>query len=181
MDEFTSLLDLYDELGLDGGITYQFLQTMPVYSQHYGPDTRAEIPTPDDRRRFIERVRHDPRIRAFFGQRGRPPGFYDELFAGWHPRSGECPWLSRGLYVAYDGTATGCCFIKNTARDGLGSVTPESIHQVLANRQAMQDELRAGRVPKACSNCPTANAIVAASSTRGPVPWAFGAIASKTS
>jgi MoaA/NifB/PqqE/SkfB family radical SAM enzyme len=170
--EFAGLLDLYDELGLDGGITYQFLQTMPAYSQHYGPEMLAQIPTLSDRTQFADAMRRSPRVRKFFTRRTAAIGFYNELFAGWQPRSGECPWLSRGLYVAYDGTATGCCFIKNTARDGLGAVTPNSAEQVSANRRAMQDELRAGRIPTACSHCPIAERIVAeASPSRRELPY----------
>jgi len=169
VDKFASLLDLHDELGLDGGVTYQLLQTMPVYAQHYGPEMHAEILTADDRRKFVEELRHNPRTRDFFRQRGRPIGFYDELFANWHPRSGECPWLSRGLYVAFDGTTTGCCFIKDTARDGFGRVTPETLPVVLAKRDAMQNELRVGRIPLPCANCPTAKAIVVEAAKRRPI------------
>jgi MoaA/NifB/PqqE/SkfB family radical SAM enzyme len=179
MPELPRLLDLYDELGLDGGITLQPLQTMPIYTQHYGPEMRDQMLTPRDCAQFQQEMRNNPRIREFFrrqtGQGGRSPfvpkapqkgtvpaGFYDELFAGWDPRSGECPWLAHGLYVAYNGTATGCCYIKDTARDGFGELSPATVETVAANRQAMQDELRSGRIPRPCANCATAHAIVAA-------------------
>jgi MoaA/NifB/PqqE/SkfB family radical SAM enzyme len=162
MHELPRLLDLYDELGLDGGITLQPLQTMPVYTQHYGPEMHVQMLTPADRRQFQEELRHNPRVRDFFSRRSAAIGFYDDLFAGWHPRSGECPWLARGLYVAYNGTATGCCYIKDTARDGFGELSPATIEQVATNREAMQSELRSGRIPGPCTNCATAQAIVAA-------------------
>jgi MoaA/NifB/PqqE/SkfB family radical SAM enzyme len=170
MHELPRILDLYDELGLDGGITLQPLQTMPAYTQHYGPEMRDQMLTPDDRRQFQQELRHNPRIREFFertqpmaARKGTgPAGFYDELFAGWEPRSGECPWLARGLYVAYNGRATGCCYIKDTARDGFGELTLATIERIAANREAMQDELRRGRIPRPCTNCATAHAIAAA-------------------
>jgi MoaA/NifB/PqqE/SkfB family radical SAM enzyme len=162
MHEFPRLIDLYDELGLDGGITFQPLQNMPVYTQHYGPEMRAQVLTPIDRWHFGEMLRHNPRVQEFLGRAPPARGFYDELFSGWDPRSGECPWLARGLYVAYNGTATGCCFIKNTARDGFGEISPVSADQVAANRNSLQSELRAGRIPTPCANCSVAGQIVAA-------------------
>jgi MoaA/NifB/PqqE/SkfB family radical SAM enzyme len=160
--EFPRLLDLYEELGLDGGITIQPLQTMPVYTQHYGPEMQAQVLTPIDRWYFGEMLRHNPRVREFLSRVPLARGFYDELFSGWDPRSGECPWLARGPYVAYNGTATGCCYIKNTARDGFGEASPASADQVAANRNSLQDQLRAGRIPTPCANCPVAGQIVAA-------------------
>ena len=38
--ELPRLLDLYDELGLDGGITLQPLQTMRAYAEHYSAEMR---------------------------------------------------------------------------------------------------------------------------------------------
>jgi hypothetical protein len=118
--------------------------------------------TPIDRWHLSEQLRNHPRLRAFFSRRPAVRGFYDELFAGWNPSSGECPWLARGLYVAYNGQTTGCCFIKDTVRDGFGELTLATAEQVAASREAMQNELRAGRIPKPCSDCPVAHQIVKA-------------------
>ena len=64
--ELPRLLDLYEELGLDGGITLQPLQTMAVYTQHYGPEMRDQILTPADYRLFQQELHHNPRILRLF-------------------------------------------------------------------------------------------------------------------
>ena len=169
--ELPRIVELYEQLGLDGGITVQPLQTMRSYMQHYGPEMRAQMLTPIDRWHMSEQIRHHPKLRAFFSRRPTVSGFYDELFAGWDPSSGECPWLSRGLYVAFNGQTTGCCFIKDTARDGFGELTPATVSQVAERRESMQNELRAGRIPGPCNGCPVAQQIVA--NRRAEVSGAF--------
>jgi MoaA/NifB/PqqE/SkfB family radical SAM enzyme len=161
MHELPRIVELYEELGLDGGITVQPLQTMPAYAQHYDAAMQAQVLTPIDRWHLAEEFQNHPRLREFFSRRPPVSGFYDELFAGWDQRSGECPWLARGLYVAYSGQTTGCCFIKNAARDGFGELTPATAEQVAARREALQAELRAGQIPGPCRDCPVATQIVA--------------------
>jgi hypothetical protein len=161
MHQLPRILDLYESLGLDGGITIQPRQSMRSYTQHCRPVMEAEVLTPIDRWHLSEQMQHHPRVRTFFSRHPAAAGFYEELFAGWNPASGECPWLSRGLYVAYNGQTTGCCFIKDTVRDGFGELKRETIGQVLARREAMQSELRSGRIPNPCSDCPVAAKIVA--------------------
>jgi MoaA/NifB/PqqE/SkfB family radical SAM enzyme len=161
MHELPRIVELYKQLGLDGGITIQPLQNMQSYTQHYGPEMRAQMLTPIDRWHLSEQLRHHPRLAAFFSRRPAASGFYDELFAGSDPTSGECPWLARGLYVAYNGQTTGCCFIKDTLHDGFGELTPATADQVAERREAMQNELRSGRIPGPCKDCSVARRIVA--------------------
>ncbi|HEY2146589.1 MAG TPA: hypothetical protein VGH32_01550, partial [Pirellulales bacterium] len=161
MHELPRIVELYKQLGLDGGITIQPLQNMQSYTQHYGPEMRAQMLTPIDRWHLSEQLRDHPRLAAFFSRRPAVSGFYDELFAGLNPSSGECPWLARGLYVAYNGMTTGCCFIKDTTRYGFGELTPATAAQVAARREAMQSDLRAGHIPGPCTDCPVAHRIAA--------------------
>jgi MoaA/NifB/PqqE/SkfB family radical SAM enzyme len=171
MHELPRIVELYQESGLDGGITVQPLQTMPRYTQHYDAAMRDQVLTPIDRWHLAEQFQNHPRLREFFGRRPPVSGFYDELFAGWDARSGECPWLARGLYVAYNGQATGCCFIKNTSRDGFGELTPATAEQVAARREAMQTELREGRMPGPCQDCSVAQRIVASRRADETLPY----------
>lgn len=154
-----AVVDLYRGTGMDGGISLQFLQGAPAYTGIYDATMAAELLPAAERRRFIREFKAVPRLVEAAQERSRDPGFYEALLdtAGGPP---TCPWLEQGLYVAADGTACSCCFIKDNARFGLGRAGEVPADE-LADRQAgMLAALRSGRSPPACVGCPTANQVM---------------------
>lgn len=155
-DDLPGILALYRDLGLDGGVTLQPLQQMESYAQHYGDAMQAQALSDDDVERIWLAFFANAEVRRIEATKAKPPGFYDELMAGWRPALGTCPYLERGLYVDRRGRATPCCMIKDTEQYGLGTVGVDPPATILANRQRMADELRGGTIPTACGGCEVA-------------------------
>lgn len=145
---FDGLLDFYDELGLDGGVTVQPLEGKVDYTSTYRDTVVPLSPAAADE--VLVRSRAHPRVRALEAARSPVRGFYDQLFDGWMPTSRRCPWLDAGLYVDRDGVCRPCCMIKAGGELGTVHDAPES---VLARRDALRDELAAGKVPAPCDGC----------------------------
>ena len=150
---------LYDELGMDGGIIVQPLQSMASYSQRYQSEMRQEIPSIMDMRTLGRRISGDPRLRPIFHTPVPGIGFYEDLFGGRPPLQPTCPWLERGLYVAADGTALTCCYIKDSQRFGLGRYSKSNLAAITHSRRGVLNTLRSGQTPDQCRHCPIARRI----------------------
>lgn len=155
--DLPAIIDLYEQLKLDGGITIQPLQPMPAYTQFYDQQMASQLLTPSDVAHFNALAQNSDQLASIIRRTADVPSFYRELFDGWMPASRSCPWLANGLYVAADGSAVGCCYIKDTTRDRFGTVNDTST--LWANRQAMQRELADGSIPRACRGCGIAESI----------------------
>jgi MoaA/NifB/PqqE/SkfB family radical SAM enzyme len=156
LHEYKNIIALYNELGLDGGITCQYLQNMEAYTQFYSDDMKAEILLDEDIRRLEETAGSDPEALKLITRELEEPNFYSSLLLS--PSEG-CPWLSNGLYVHMNGQASGCCFMKDVARDGFGPLTPTTADVVFQKRQQLQEQLLDGEIPRGCKDCSIALAI----------------------
>ena len=56
----------------------------------------------------------------------------------------SCSWLDRGLYVNRHGRTSGCARIKNTEAFGFGAVNDTDVAAVVASRDHMAQQIRAG-------------------------------------
>lgn len=142
---------LYAELGLDGGVVAQPLQTMPAYRRHYRTEIAAQLLPATIMPRFGE-------LRRLLAQRApvrkTEHFFYFSLFAG--NDGSACPWLERGAYLAQDGRVTGCCFMKD---ESLGPI--DDPRAIVAQRETLREALNSGNIPDACKGCSTAAAVAA--------------------
>jgi MoaA/NifB/PqqE/SkfB family radical SAM enzyme len=150
--ELGGILALYQELGLDGGITMQPLQGMSAYADCYDAEMQAQALTRDEVDRMWVDFRSSPVIRRIQKQRRSHDGFHDDLMKDWRPARRRCPWLDRGLYVNRDGMATACCMIKDE-RFALGRIGVDGADTIIAARDQLRAELAAGRIPEPCSGC----------------------------
>jgi hypothetical protein len=73
----------------------------------------------------------------------------------------SCSWLDRGLFVNRHGHTSGCARIKNAERFGFGAVTGADVEAIVAGRDHMAEQIRAGDVPNACDGCFIAESIAA--------------------
>lgn len=150
-DELPGILALYDELGLDGGITLQPLERKADYAKVYDAEMAAQ--TLDDAEVGDVWVQFlgDQTVRALQKQKSKVPGFYDELMAGWRPGLRRCPWLDGGVFVSHDGRVSPCCMVK-APEHALGRIEdgPEKIE---ANREVLRAELKRGKIPAPCQGC----------------------------
>lgn len=93
LDQLDSIVALYRELGLDGGISFQGLQEMPSYSDYYSEQLTGEILSQNEKRtlgQYLVRFLSDTTI----NRSGSNVGFYARLFAELPTRPNTCPWLS---------------------------------------------------------------------------------------
>jgi MoaA/NifB/PqqE/SkfB family radical SAM enzyme len=147
--DLDGIVELYQRLGLDGGITTQALQRMPGYLANYPAEIEHELLEQHeaDARYF----RFYRRTRAIANPTWSNGGFYARLMDGFKPSGRRCPWLERGAYVSRDGVVTACCMIKDE-RHALGKVGDDPA-MIAAKRADMRAQLARGETPAACGGC----------------------------
>ncbi len=152
--QLDAILDLYEQLGLDGGITLQPLQRMEPYVQRYRPEMAAEQLVEHEVDDLWVGHRADRRVRRIqrAKQRTGVLSFFDEMMQGWRPAQRTCPWLEGGLYVNHQGLATACCMVKDEAH-ALGRMGQDSPETILLGRERLREELARGVVPIPCQGC----------------------------
>jgi radical SAM protein with 4Fe4S-binding SPASM domain len=145
------IIDLYRELGLDGGISFQALQDMPSYVAWYSTPLREELLSQHDKfwvTQAMARVANDRSL----DKSGANVGFYARLFSGLAARPKVCPWLTDGGYLSATGEMMPCCHIKN-ARYSFGNVKNADRETLLERRHAMAQQFENGTAPEPCAGC----------------------------
>jgi MoaA/NifB/PqqE/SkfB family radical SAM enzyme len=153
---FKGVADLYMELNMDGGISYQYLQQMSSYYDIYNQDMKGQVMSNENVFDFEKMIKSDERYVKLDIDACDITNFYAALYAY---KGKGCPWLEEGLYVNMNGISTGCCMIKDTMQYGFGKLTSENVLNVFEKRSRMQDQLLHGLIPPACAGCETAIAI----------------------
>jgi sulfatase maturation enzyme AslB (radical SAM superfamily) len=121
--------DLYDQLGLTGGIKTQLLSRMAPYVAVY----------------------KQPLVDELVGTDGRD-AFYSVSAT-------TCRWLDEGAYINCEGQVTACCQIKQYQRFGLGHVGTHTLAQIEQQREASQRDLSRGLIPQSCEGCALATGV----------------------
>lgn len=155
VDQFPSLIEWYQKMGLDGGISTQFLSVMDDYTSAYSQSSLNEILDEDDKKKFNVIAQQYNQICS----EGQGVGFYDELYQDWRPQFLSCPWLEQGFYINCRGEITGCCRIKNCEAYSFGSIAKQKTTLNNELWQRMREHLRQGGVPPVCQGCRIANLI----------------------
>lgn len=156
INDYKSIIPLYHKLGMDGGMTFQLLQKMSVYSEIYGESMSKELLSLEDVIFLQSEAVSESELFNTIKQNADEPNFYEDLFSS---KSHGCPWLSNGLYVNTNGVATGCCLIKDADTEGFGVVNTSSAQSVLHMRDEFHAKLFSGLVPKVCQDCAIATLI----------------------
>ena len=154
-----SIVDLYEELGLTGGIGIQFLQQMSAYADVYSEAVRGQIPEATEQEQFRSAALSNPKLMRALQQANQSKGFYEQLFAGWKPATWTCPWLEKGLYVTAGGFVTPCPAVKDHERYGFGRVGIQSRAEIEAAREKMKLTFLQRHIPIQCQGCPVAEAM----------------------
>jgi MoaA/NifB/PqqE/SkfB family radical SAM enzyme len=149
--ELPRILALYEELGLDGGITLQPLERKADYASHYDAAMLAQTLSDEELGDVWVEFLGDRTVRALQKQKSKIPGFYDELMVGWRPGQRRCPWLDGGVFVTNDGRVSPCCMVK-APEHALGTLddAPEVIE---GRREVLRKELGKGKLPAPCVGC----------------------------
>src|SRR5258705_4577422 len=105
------IVELYKELGMDGGISVQPLQEMSCYTEHYDEQMLKQLVPREIWQEYQWQYRSAV---ATVDKAANASSYYRSLFTGFDPEEGKCPWLDRGAYLNIDGNVTGCCFMKSS-------------------------------------------------------------------
>lgn len=158
VDQINMIGRLYKELGMDGGIVIQLLQSMDCYAQFYDSEMRRNIPNVNDRIRLNGLIAGDGALKESLFAFNKEGSFYSDLFSSIAPGSNTCAWLENGIFMSADGVACSCCFIKDSQRDGFGQFE-NNFPAILEKRSEMLNKLKTGDIPGPCRGCGIARRI----------------------
>jgi MoaA/NifB/PqqE/SkfB family radical SAM enzyme len=160
-EEFHRIVQLYRDLGLDGGIVCQSLNRRAGYARYYPDELAAQMLAPEEEQAFLRGVDALPESRKV----GSGQSFFEALHDGFDPASRACPWLENGVFVRHDGLVSPCCEVKEPTLS-YGRIGHDSWEEMGAVRDRMRAQLAVGVTPEACLGCETARHAVARPSTR---------------
>jgi MoaA/NifB/PqqE/SkfB family radical SAM enzyme len=165
-DALPKIVDLYKELGMDGGVSLHMLNSMPAYTGSYRRGMETQLLGKLDQALAWSRYARTVEREAVTGGSVH---FSDQIFGQMgeagpakNRRAREyrsCSWLDHGLYVNRHGQASGCARIKDTQAFGFGAVAHAPAESILSKRDRMAEQLRSGDVPEACKGCFIADSI----------------------
>jgi hypothetical protein len=166
LDALPRIVELYKSLGMDGGVSLHMLNTMPSYTSSYTRGMDAQLLGTLDQALVWARYARIARREAVAGSGVH---FSDQIFGqmadGGPTRSNRakeyrsCSWLDHGLYINRHGRSSGCARIKDTEKFGFGAVDHAEVDEIVARRDQMAEQIRAGEVPAACKGCFIADSI----------------------
>jgi hypothetical protein len=134
---------------------------LPIcFSRYDGDAVLAQRLSPADAEEIRRSLAADARA-ADVLRRPAATGFWEELFTGWHPTSGTCPWLVKGMYIPADGYAASCCFQKDPAVNALAMVGQATAGEMLRKRRELEVMLARGEPPTGCRDCGLARGVIA--------------------
>jgi MoaA/NifB/PqqE/SkfB family radical SAM enzyme len=168
-DMLPAIVNLYEELEMDGGISVQLLNLMNAYSEIYDTNMFNQILSKEEEK--ILWSKYEEIVNSMKSKKSDIKHFYDELFSLNVSKQTNkerifesCPWLDNALYVNRNGIVTACCRIKDTDKFALGKIGVTTIKTILEARDDMKQKMCGGKVPEACCNCEIAESISTQSS-----------------
>ena len=170
-DQLAPIVDLYESLGMDGGVLVHFLSEMSVYATTYDAASAARVLSP------VQQALAWSRSQRVLGARsissGDSPHFWAVMLSrAERDRDGRggyqsCPWLDQGLFVDRNGQLAACPNVKDPSRFGWGRVSETDIAAVLDKRAQARARLLAGEIPTACAGCFIATSVARRQAVRG--------------
>ncbi len=165
-DQLNPIFELYERLGMDGGILCHLLSDMQPYARHYSEEMRGEvIPGIGQSLVWARYARNldrpgyrESRIRHFWNDLMGKAKAENAGTADVAPFR-SCPWLDHSLYVNRHGIATACPNVKDTARHAFGHIREDGTGPIMEARDAMRRQLDSGVIPPACQGCFIADSI----------------------
>jgi len=156
-DQLAPIVDLYESLGMDGGVLVHFLSEMDVYAATYDAASASRVLGPVGQALAWSRAERSLGARSITS--GDAPHFWAVMLSrAERDRDGRgrfqsCPWLDQGLFMDRSGHLTACPNVKDTSRFGWGRANETDIASVLDQRAQARARLAAGEIPPACAGC----------------------------
>jgi MoaA/NifB/PqqE/SkfB family radical SAM enzyme len=166
-----AIAELYEKLGMDGGISVHTLSPMSFYQEIYNEEIAKQILSKTEQ--ALVWVKYSRLVKS--GKYAKQvTHFYEKVFGDNIPSQNQpqkkrqlvknyrsCPWLDQGLYVDRHAMVTGCPRIKHTDLYAFGKIGENTSSQIIQNRNQMGNQVRCGIIPPACTNCFIAESIAA--------------------
>jgi MoaA/NifB/PqqE/SkfB family radical SAM enzyme len=162
-EQLAPIVDLYESLGMDGGVLVHFLSEMDVYTATYDAASAARVLGP------VQQALAWSRSERVLGARsitcGDSPHFWAVMMSrAERDRDGRggyrsCPWLDQGLFVDRNGQLTACPNVKDSSGFGWGRANETDIASALHKREQVRARLLAGEIPTACEGCYIATSV----------------------
>jgi MoaA/NifB/PqqE/SkfB family radical SAM enzyme len=154
---FDKIIELYNELKMDGGIQYQFLNSKDTYTVNYDAYLKSQILTAKDESDFKE---HYAEILSIINDKKNHLNFYEDMlkthtaentdFKGYDK---SCELIENSLYIDFRGYITACCMVKDIQKYSFGRVGEISFNELNAKRKAAATMIRTGNMPDFCNEC----------------------------
>lgn len=138
--ELLRIVNLYKALGMNGGITIQPLQDMPVYYGLYGDALRKEVPSSLDMERLNKSINNNITLKSVFFT-SKINSFFPNLYG--ENKTTGCPWLDNGVFITANGKATTCCYSREETELKDIDILRRSISGRLMNKD----------IPTQCAKC----------------------------
>ncbi|MFH1131087.1 MAG: radical SAM protein [Pseudomonadota bacterium] len=158
VEDFKGVVSLYRDLGLDGGIGYQPLNSATPYRLGYSSEWDTQIMSLKELEQTVLPLKSDPAVEMAIDGTSVYRGFFDELFDPLKRGERVCPWLKRGLYLTATGQLTPCCMIKEDF--SMGRIGEVSLEDVLRQKHELHQKLEEKVVPIQCKECEIAALVV---------------------
>ncbi|WP_150267083.1 radical SAM protein [Paenibacillus tepidiphilus] len=140
---FEEIIDLYQSLHMDGGITYHFLNKLPFYIRYYGDKVDNQLLSRAETKLLIH---ENDRLLA----QKQVIDLSDHTTGEDYDNVGNCAWLDHGIYVNVRGNAMRCAFDKEDNEFTYGNVMTEPVEAV----EARKSQFVNGAIPQpATLNC----------------------------
>ena len=165
-DQLNPIFELYERLGMDGGILCHLLSDMQPYAQHYSDEMQGEVMS--EMGQALVWARYAKNLNRPGYHQSTIQHFWNDLMGkvkGAHAETADvvpfksCPWLDHSLFVNRHGMATACPNVKDTERFAFGHIRKDGAELILESRASMRRQLTSGEIPIACQGCFIADSI----------------------
>lgn len=149
------IFNIYSELGMDGGITIQFLNKTENYAKYY--DEGMQQQTLSQKEKMLV-YRNYCRMNAKIHKSTSAEHFFDALLrakTNENEMNKGCIWLQHALYINAKGEVAPCVYVKEACDEGICRFSIENIDKLYNQRNIMYHEYMEGKVPSICKkiNC----------------------------
>lgn len=142
------IINLYNNLGLKGGIRVQTLFEQEIYQRYYSDELKQNIIRKDD---LITGISNFPQTFNKLKTLSNPNEFSYQVFSKSNPKL--CPYLDKFLFINSLGNVLPCCMLKKEYKNGFGNILTDSIEHIVNNREKMKETFMSGEVPNECIDC----------------------------
>ncbi len=152
-----AIIDLYEQLEMDGTINISSLSEQEEYYSIYDSDLKKQItqsksmptchPKDSESQYMLSRLK-EINLKASITQNDH----LATLFRQWTPQPNDCFMLKNALFVSSDGFVTACCELKDHQKHAFGHID-EGMDTLLQKREKRYKAFVRGNIPEACRKC----------------------------